>query len=157
MISRSLPLLILAAIALAPACSRPDSASDAEGDDAGTATEASLDTSNTAGSESSNDDASDSSEDEEREAQLVRVAPLLVGPVEKLLEATANVESLDVVDVMPERAEPVIEVLVEEGDRLWMLENVQRVVKEKFKMNFSRLERYDQELRLNQRVVRYGR
>ncbi len=117
MISRSLPLLILAAIALAPACSRPDSA-DAEGDDAGTATEASLDTSNTAGSESSNDDASDSSEDEEREAQLVRVAPLLVGPVEKLLEATANVESLDVVDVMPERAEPVIEVLVEEGDRV---------------------------------------
>jgi membrane fusion protein (multidrug efflux system) len=36
--------------------------------------------------------------------------------IELALDAVANVESLDVVDVMAERAEPVVEVLVEEGD-----------------------------------------
>lgn len=46
---------------------------------------------------------------------LVRVQPVARGVIERRLEATANVESLDVVDVMPERAEPVLAVLVEEG------------------------------------------
>lgn len=53
-----------------------------------------------------------------KEPVLVRVRPLALGPIDLRLEATANVESLDVVDVMPERAEPVVEVLVEEGDRI---------------------------------------
>lgn len=126
MIVHPLPLLLLAAFALAPACSRPDSPTDSsEEENSGTATEASLATSDSAaegdGAETSATDSSASEKSdgaEEREAQLVRVAPLIVGPVSKVLEATANVESLDVVDVMPERAEPVIAVLVEEGDQV---------------------------------------
>jgi len=47
---------------------------------------------------------------------LVRVRPLQRGTVTEKLEATANVESLDVVEVMPERAEPVTSLMVEEGD-----------------------------------------
>ena len=104
MIFRPLPLLLLAALALAPACSRPgtsaESAESAE-ETAQSPAAASLDT-----------------PVKEREVQLVRVAPIQVGLVEKLLEATANIESLDVVDVMPERAEPVVAVLVEEGDHV---------------------------------------
>ena len=42
--------------------------------------------------------------------------PVERNTIELALDAVANVESLDVVDVMAERAEPVIEVLVEEGD-----------------------------------------
>lgn len=49
---------------------------------------------------------------------LVRTRPISRGPIERRLEATANVESLDVVDVVSERAEPVVAVLVEEGDRV---------------------------------------
>ncbi len=49
---------------------------------------------------------------------LVRVSPLSVGKVENRLEATATVQSLDVVEVMPERAEPVVAILVEEGDQV---------------------------------------
>lgn len=49
---------------------------------------------------------------------MVRVRPATRGVIERRLEATANVESLDVVDVMPERAEPVVEVLAEEGQRV---------------------------------------
>ncbi|PCJ55211.1 MAG: hypothetical protein COA70_02915 [Planctomycetota bacterium] len=52
----------------------------------------------------------------EKEAVLVRASNLTLGTVSKVLESTANVMSMDVVDLMPERAEPVIEVLVEEGD-----------------------------------------
>ena len=104
MIFRPLPLLLLAALALAPACSRPgtsaESAESAE-ETAQSPAAASLDT-----------------PVKEREVQLVRVAPIQVGLVEKILEATANIESLDVVDVMPERAEPVVAVLVEEGDHV---------------------------------------
>ena len=51
-----------------------------------------------------------------REALLVRVAPIVVRDIARRLETTAGVESLDVVDVMPERSEPVASVLVEEGD-----------------------------------------
>jgi len=101
MIVRRLPLLLLAVFALTPACSRPDTAATSTDENADSATAASLD-----------------SKIKEREVQLVRVAPIEVGLVEKLLEATANIESLDVVDVMPERAEPVVAVLVEEGDHV---------------------------------------
>jgi len=52
----------------------------------------------------------------EKEAVLVRASSLTLGTVSKVLEARANVMSMDVVDLMPECAEPVIEVLVEEGD-----------------------------------------
>lgn len=47
---------------------------------------------------------------------LVRVRPVAVGPIELRLEATANVESLNIVAVSSERAEPVMEIFVEEGD-----------------------------------------
>jgi membrane fusion protein (multidrug efflux system) len=53
-----------------------------------------------------------------KEPVLVRVRPLARGPIEHRLEATANVESLDVVDVVSERAEPVARVQVEEGDQV---------------------------------------
>lgn len=53
-----------------------------------------------------------------KEPVLVRTAGLSRGRIERTLESTASVQSLDVVDVMPERAEPVIEILVEEGDRV---------------------------------------
>ena len=71
----------------------------------------------------SNGDSADTSTDPKvtssapvKEAVLIRVRPATRGLIQRRLEATANVESLDVVDVMPERAEPVVEVLVEEGD-----------------------------------------
>jgi membrane fusion protein (multidrug efflux system) len=48
--------------------------------------------------------------------ERVRTMPVMRETIELALDAVANVESLDVVDVMAERAEPVIEVLVEEGD-----------------------------------------
>jgi len=53
-----------------------------------------------------------------RRATLVRVAPLEVRDIARRLETTATVESLDVVDVMPERSERVDAVHVEEGDRV---------------------------------------
>ncbi len=51
----------------------------------------------------------------EEEAVLVRAVPVKIEDIERRLEVTANVISLDVVDLMPERAEPVEKVLVEEG------------------------------------------
>lgn len=51
-----------------------------------------------------------------KDAVLVRVRPVATGPIELRLEATANVESLNVVAVSSERAEPVMEIFVEEGD-----------------------------------------
>lgn len=55
--------------------------------------------------------------DEEAEApSLVRVAKVGTGRVEKRLEATANVASLEIVEVIPERVERVVAVLAEEGD-----------------------------------------
>ncbi len=51
-----------------------------------------------------------------KDAVLVRVRPVATGPIELRLEATANVESLNVVAVSSERAEPVLEIFVEEGD-----------------------------------------
>lgn len=48
--------------------------------------------------------------------ERVRTNPVERETIELALDAVANVESLDVVDVMAERAEPVLEVLVEEGD-----------------------------------------
>jgi len=55
-------------------------------------------------------------EEQEKPAILVRVRPVTTGRITKELSATANVESLDVVDVMPERSEPVTQLFVEEGD-----------------------------------------
>jgi membrane fusion protein (multidrug efflux system) len=112
MIVRPLPLLLLAAFALAPACTRLESTTDSADGDSGAAAETTPTDTNDDGTQTA------ASGQEEREAQLVRVAPLRVGPVEKLLGATANVESLDVVDVMPERAEPVVAIFVEEGDHV---------------------------------------
>jgi membrane fusion protein, multidrug efflux system len=51
-------------------------------------------------------------------AERVRVEAVLVDTIERSLEAVANIESLDVVDVLPERTEPIMRVLVEEGDRV---------------------------------------
>jgi membrane fusion protein, multidrug efflux system len=50
--------------------------------------------------------------------ERVRTMPVERNTIELALDAVANVESLDVVDVMAERAEPVIEILVEEGDQV---------------------------------------
>lgn len=110
-----LKLLLLASLGLATSCSRPtddgeeaqESASD--GTSQAEASEASLDLDGTPAVER---------EEEEEEAQLVRVSPLRRGTVERSLQATANVESLDVVDVMPERAEPVTRILAEEGQKV---------------------------------------
>lgn len=55
---------------------------------------------------------------EEQRLERVRVEPVVVDSIEKALDAVANVQSLDVVDVVPERSEPVLEVMVEEGDRV---------------------------------------
>jgi membrane fusion protein, multidrug efflux system len=49
-------------------------------------------------------------------AKLVRAIEVASGTASNVLEATANVESLDIVDVMPEKTEPVVELFVEEGD-----------------------------------------
>lgn len=67
----------------------------------------------------STDEVADTAVEEDapaKEAILVRASGLTLGTVEKVLESTANVMSMDVVELMPERAEPVLEVLVEEGD-----------------------------------------
>ncbi len=49
---------------------------------------------------------------------LVRTAPVELRTVERHLEATGNVESLDVVEIVSERAEPLLELLAEEGDQV---------------------------------------
>lgn len=54
--------------------------------------------------------------DEEEAPALVRVAAIETGRVEKRLEATANVASLEIVEVISERIEQVVAVLAEEGD-----------------------------------------
>jgi len=51
-------------------------------------------------------------------AERVRVEAVVQETIERSLEAVANVQSLDVVDVLPERAEPVLEILAEEGQRV---------------------------------------
>lgn len=55
-------------------------------------------------------------ENNEESATLVRTTQIIRGTASNTLEVTANVTSLDVVDVVPERSELVIEILVEEGD-----------------------------------------
>ncbi|MDA0666761.1 MAG: efflux RND transporter periplasmic adaptor subunit [Planctomycetota bacterium] len=78
-----------------------------------------LSCSRSAGQDAETDDDSAAGAEEvtpEKEAVLIRASRLTLGTVEKVLESTANVMSMDVVELMPERAEPVIEVLVEEGD-----------------------------------------
>ncbi|HEX9792654.1 MAG TPA: efflux RND transporter periplasmic adaptor subunit, partial [Planctomycetota bacterium] len=49
---------------------------------------------------------------------LVRAEPVRVGPIERRIQVTATLVSLDEVDVVAERAEPIVELLVEEGDRV---------------------------------------
>ncbi|MBC8371863.1 MAG: efflux RND transporter periplasmic adaptor subunit [Planctomycetes bacterium] len=49
-------------------------------------------------------------------AKLVRAVVVETDTATNILEVTANVESLDMVDIMPEKAEPVVKILVEEGD-----------------------------------------
>jgi len=58
----------------------------------------------------------DAPAESELETRLVRIAPVTQGAITRTLEAVANVVSLDTVDIMPERAEMVVEILVEEGD-----------------------------------------
>jgi membrane fusion protein, multidrug efflux system len=55
---------------------------------------------------------------EEVALERVRVEPVVQETIERSLEAVANVQSLDVVDVLPERAEPVVAILVEEGQQV---------------------------------------
>lgn len=50
--------------------------------------------------------------------ERVRAESVVRDTIVQALDAVANVESQDVVDVLPERAEPVREILVEEGDRV---------------------------------------
>ncbi len=93
-------LTLLLAALLLPACQRPAD------DESGAADAPDPTTTAAAGAEG----------EAEKPPVLVRVRPLRRDAVSRTLEATANVESLDMVDVMPERAEPVVELLVEEGD-----------------------------------------
>ncbi len=62
--------------------------------------------------------ATEAEETEEVPLERVRVDTVMVQTIDRSLEAVANVQSLDVVDVLPERAEPVLELLVEEGERV---------------------------------------
>ncbi len=78
-----------------------------------------------------------------KETLLVRVRPLLRGVIERRLEATANVDSLNVVDVIPERAEPVVEIFVEEGDRVKAGQELARLRSEQVDLS-----RRDAEVRL---------
>ncbi len=106
-----LPLLLLAtALVLLPGCGRPQAATTQDPGSAtddvnggGAATEAAL---------------QETPEAEDQPAVRVRVAPILVDTVRLTIDAVANVESLDVVNVVPERAEPVLSVMVEEGMRV---------------------------------------
>ncbi|MHC4380939.1 MAG: efflux RND transporter periplasmic adaptor subunit [Planctomycetota bacterium] len=102
------PTLLVLFLLFGTSCSPSDTASE-DGPDP--APEETSDVSLTSQEEEAEEDSKP-----QKEAILVRVAELQIGDVEKLLESTATVQSLDVVDLMPERAEPVIEIMVEEGD-----------------------------------------
>ncbi len=93
-------LTLLLAALLLPACQRPADDEGGDGTDPDPTTTAEVGT----------------EEEAEKPPVLVRVRPLRRDAVSRTLEATAIVESLDMVDVMPERAEPVVELRVEEGD-----------------------------------------
>ena len=49
---------------------------------------------------------------------LVRVEPLAQRLSQRTIEVVADIVSLDEVDLFPERTQPVVELLVEEGDRV---------------------------------------
>ncbi|MHC4824669.1 MAG: hypothetical protein ACYTEP_11735, partial [Planctomycetota bacterium] len=102
------PTLLVLFLLFGTSCSPSDTASE---DGSDPAPEETSDVSLTSQEEEAEEDSKP-----QKEAILVRVAELQIGDVEKLLESTATVQSLDVVDLMPERAEPVIEIMVEEGD-----------------------------------------
>lgn len=103
----TLLLAVLLALPATTGCGRPPAA--AEGENAGE-----QETSNAAS------EAETPSEDDPESPKLerVRTMPVLQESIELALDAVANVESLDVVDVVPERAEPVVEILVEEGEKV---------------------------------------
>ncbi len=86
-----LVLLVLCGAPLLPGCQRPGA--DDAADDAATANVAL-----------------------EEEPLLVRAAAVARGPIESRVRSTANVVSLDVVDVVPERTDPVVAIFVEQGD-----------------------------------------
>lgn len=71
-----------------------------------------------AGRDGSTTPAGDAVEPAAKEPVLVRTGPLERRAIERVLETTADVVSLDVVDVFPERTQPVVELLVEEGDQV---------------------------------------
>ena len=60
--------------------------------------------------------AQDSNQPAAEEPILVRTADLKKQDIEKFIDAVANTESLNKVDVLPERTEPVLSILAEEGD-----------------------------------------
>lgn len=117
--------LLLAAL-LVIGCSRP---SEEESNDSSTAAEVDDTDSSTADSETP-----------EKEPVLVRTSGLSRGRVERLLESTASVESLDVVEVMPERAEPVTAILVEEGDQVTAGQELARLRDENAKLAVAEAE-----------------
>ncbi|MBT3340655.1 MAG: efflux RND transporter periplasmic adaptor subunit [Planctomycetes bacterium] len=100
-----LPLLFLLA------CSTSDKPSDSSSD---SATVVDLN------AKAQADNAGDEPTEPELETRLVRVAAVTQGDILRTLEAVANVVSLDSVDIMPERAETVVEILAEEGDVVQM-------------------------------------
>ena len=102
--------LLLAALLLLPAttsCGRPPAAAESESSE-----EQEANTPSAEGETPAEEDA------ESSKLERVRTMPVLQEPIDLALDAVANVESLDVVDVVPERAEPVVEILVEEGQRV---------------------------------------
>ena len=105
--SIQLLLAVLLALPAATGCGRPPAATEGEN-----ASE--QETNNPPnGAETPLEDDSES-----QELERVRTMPVLQEPIELALDAVANVESLDVVDLVPERAEPVVEILVEEGEKV---------------------------------------
>ena len=129
--------LLLAALLALPAttsCGRPPAA--AEGENAG----------EQEASNPSNEGETPSEDDSESpKLERVRTMPVLQESIELALDAVANVESLDVVDVVPERAEPVVEILVEEGDKV-----TEGQVLAKFRDRIAKLEVRTAEVRVTE-------
>lgn len=114
-----LPLLLVA-ILLLPAwsasCGRPPSAD--EGENSGE---------QEAGGTSSENETAGDGDSEAATLERVRTMPVMQSSIELALDAVANVESLDVVDIVPERAEPVLEILVEEGEKVTVGQELARM------------------------------
>ncbi|MBL7009061.1 MAG: efflux RND transporter periplasmic adaptor subunit, partial [Planctomycetes bacterium] len=109
------PYLLLLASLLAAACSPGSAAGSDDGSDALEAADQPAAEAD-GGSPAATNSAGPKDEKEAKQPVLVRTGPIAQRAVERVLEATADVVSLDVVDVYPERTQPVVELLVEEGD-----------------------------------------